>query len=98
MLNDNTSHGMWAAYFIVCGVGAGCAISLPYTAVSAVLKEEDMVTGNGKCCLRPTYLYPPHSLLALLQFAFQLGGAVSLCIFSKYVLQMYMDGEPDERY
>jgi len=52
LLNVSTYHGVWAAYFIVCGVSTGCAINLPYTAVSAVLKEEDMVTGNGKACLR----------------------------------------------
>jgi len=52
LLNVSTYHGVWAAYFIICGVSTGCAINLPYTAVSAVLKEEDMVTGNGKACLR----------------------------------------------
>ncbi|KAH6873053.1 major facilitator superfamily domain-containing protein [Alternaria rosae] len=63
LLNVSTSHGVWSAYFIIC----------------AVLKEEDMVTGNGKACLRPTIWHLTDSS-ALLQFAFQLGGAVSLCI------------------
>ena len=48
MLNRHTPHGAWAAYFIVCGVGTGGAINLPYTSVSVVLEEEDMVTGNGR--------------------------------------------------
>ncbi|KAF2827813.1 MFS multidrug transporter-like protein [Ophiobolus disseminans] len=62
-LNLSATHVAWASYFVICGLGTGIAINLPYTAVSTVLKEEDMVTGN-----------------ALLQFTFQLGGALSLCI------------------
>lgn len=46
-LDIDTTHVVWALYFILCGVGTGCAINLPYTAVSAVLEEADMVTGNG---------------------------------------------------
>lgn len=38
-----------------------------------------MVTGIGKACLRPTIRHLTDSS-ALLQCAFQLGGAVSLCI------------------
>ncbi|KAF1914749.1 permease of the major facilitator superfamily [Ampelomyces quisqualis] len=62
-LNASTPHFLWATYFVICGIGTGSAINLPYTAVSAVLKEKDMVIGN-----------------AVLQFSFQLGGAISLCI------------------
>ncbi|KAF2678928.1 MFS general substrate transporter, partial [Lentithecium fluviatile CBS 122367] len=62
LLDVDTFHAEWIAYFIICGIGTGMAINLPYTAVSAVLDEANMVTGN-----------------ALMQFAFQLGGAVSLC-------------------
>lgn len=81
MLDVHTSHVQWATYFVTCGVGTGFAINLPYTAVSTVLNEVDMVTGNGKldrafAIDTPAYLV----FLALLQFAFQLGGAISLCV------------------
>jgi hypothetical protein len=39
---------VWVAYFLICGIGTGCAINLPYTAVSTSLDESDTVTGNGK--------------------------------------------------
>lgn len=51
LLSRDTPHLVWATYFLICGVGTGCAINLPYTAVSAVLDETDIVTGNGKHCL-----------------------------------------------
>ncbi|KAH7081063.1 major facilitator superfamily domain-containing protein [Paraphoma chrysanthemicola] len=63
LLDFETSHAARAAYFVLCGIGTGCTINLPYTAISTSLDENDMVTGN-----------------ALFQFAFQLGGAISLCI------------------
>jgi hypothetical protein len=47
-LNIETKHAMWVAYLTVRDFGTGAAINLPYTAVSAVLNEEDMVTGNGE--------------------------------------------------
>ena len=48
MLDVETTHAAWAGYFVICGIGTGIAINLPYTAVSTVLDEVDMVTGNGK--------------------------------------------------
>ncbi|KAF2120122.1 major facilitator superfamily-domain-containing protein [Lophiotrema nucula] len=63
LMDLETPHASWVGYFLICGIGTGAAINLPYTAVSTVLVEVDMVTGN-----------------AIMQFAFQLGGAVSLCI------------------
>ncbi|KAF1934984.1 permease of the major facilitator superfamily [Clathrospora elynae] len=63
LLTPTTPHTAWAVYFLLCGLGTGAAINLPYTAVSTVLREADMIQGN-----------------ALLQFSFQLGGAISLCL------------------
>jgi hypothetical protein len=47
LVNIDTARAIWVIYFLICGVGTGCAINLPYTAVSTVLKEVDMVSGNG---------------------------------------------------
>ncbi|KAF2869455.1 permease of the major facilitator superfamily [Massariosphaeria phaeospora] len=78
LLDIDTTHTAWAAYFVICGIGIGAAINLPYTAVSTVLNEVDMVTGN-----------------ALLQFSFQLGGAVSLCISQTVFLGTLKSGLQD---
>jgi ribosomal protein S5 len=48
LLDLTTSHATWAAYFVLCGIGTGIAMNLPYTAVSVVLGEADVVTGNGQ--------------------------------------------------
>jgi len=83
MLDQDTIHAVWVESFIICGIGTGMAINLPYTAVSAVLDEVNIVTGNGELSLltgSASLLADDELLLALLQFAFQLGGAVSLCV------------------
>jgi hypothetical protein len=48
ILSLDTTRVGWTLYFLVCGVGTGFAINLPYTAVSTVLNETDMVAGNGQ--------------------------------------------------
>jgi hypothetical protein len=79
-LSSMTAHAEWIAYFLICGFGTGCAINLPYTAVCTILDEVDMVTGNGKSLDTVLRLRAYFIVAALLQLAFQLGGAVSLCI------------------
>ncbi|ORY15983.1 major facilitator superfamily domain-containing protein [Clohesyomyces aquaticus] len=46
LLDIDTPHPAWVAHFLIRGGGTGAALDLPYTAASAVLKEEDIVTGN----------------------------------------------------
>lgn len=79
MLDLNTNLATWVGYFLVFAFGTGISINHPYTAVQAVLDEVDVPTGNGKC-LTCLYLPPANYLKAILQFTFQLGGALSLCI------------------
>ncbi|KAF2676216.1 hypothetical protein K458DRAFT_322496 [Lentithecium fluviatile CBS 122367] len=38
----------WVEFLIICGVGTGMAISQPYTAVQAILDEDDVMVGNGR--------------------------------------------------
>lgn len=76
-LEVGTATEIWATFLVICGIGTGMAINLPYTAVQAVLSEEGVPTGNGRF-FRSTF----HSFLqyraanifeAILQFSFQLG-------------------------
>jgi hypothetical protein len=79
-LTSETAHAEWITYFLICGFGTGCAINLPYTAVSTVLDEVDIWTGNGKSLGTGLRLHAYGIVAALLQLAFQLAGAVSLWI------------------
>jgi hypothetical protein len=47
-MDFDTSHAVWAAYFVICDIGTGSATNLPYNTVSTVFEEADMVTGNDK--------------------------------------------------
>jgi hypothetical protein len=37
MLDLDTSRALWATFLVVCGLGTGFAINMPYTVVQAVL-------------------------------------------------------------
>lgn len=37
MLDLHTSTALWAVFLVVCGIGTGFAINLPYTIAQAVL-------------------------------------------------------------
>lgn len=37
LLDVETSTALWAVFLVVCGVGTGIAINLPYTVVQAIL-------------------------------------------------------------
>lgn len=37
MLDLNTSTALWAVFLVVCGIGTGFAINLPYTIAQVVL-------------------------------------------------------------
>lgn len=37
MLDLQTSTALWAVFLVVCGIGTGFAINLPYTIVQVVL-------------------------------------------------------------
>lgn len=38
MLDLETSKALWATFLVICGLGTGFAINLPYTVVQAILK------------------------------------------------------------
>ncbi|KAF3001067.1 hypothetical protein E8E14_000043 [Neopestalotiopsis sp. 37M] len=42
-----TSTISWAVFLVVCGIGTGLAINLPYTIVQAILPEKNAPTGNA---------------------------------------------------
>lgn len=46
-LKPDSSTVYWAASFVVTGLGSGMAMQLPYTAVSVVLEDGDIPTGNA---------------------------------------------------
>ncbi|ETS73853.1 hypothetical protein PFICI_14799 [Pestalotiopsis fici W106-1] len=46
-LDLGTSTALWAVFLVVCGVGVGLAINLPYTIVQAILTEDNVPTGNA---------------------------------------------------
>lgn len=37
MLDLNTKVALWAVFLVICGLGTGFAINLPYTVAQAVL-------------------------------------------------------------
>ncbi|KAI1312742.1 efflux pump antibiotic resistance protein [Xylaria venustula] len=47
MLDLQTSTALWAIFLVVCGVGTGFSINLPYTIVQVVLPETHVPTGNA---------------------------------------------------
>ncbi|XDG01573.1 hypothetical protein ABKA04_001188 [Annulohypoxylon sp. FPYF3050] len=47
MLDLETSTAEWAVFLVVCGVGTGIAINLPYTIFQAILMEDQVPTGNA---------------------------------------------------
>ncbi|RYP77943.1 hypothetical protein DL771_000802 [Monosporascus sp. 5C6A] len=47
MLDLETSTALWAVFLVVCGIGTGFAINLPYTIVQAILTEDRVPIGNA---------------------------------------------------
>ncbi|KUJ10943.1 MFS general substrate transporter [Mollisia scopiformis] len=47
MLKVDTPTWEWALFMVICGIGTGLAINLPYTAVQVVLSKEDAPIGNA---------------------------------------------------
>ncbi|KAI1815752.1 major facilitator superfamily domain-containing protein [Poronia punctata] len=47
LLGLETSRASWAVFLVICGVGTGISINLPYTLVQAVLTEDIAPTGNA---------------------------------------------------
>lgn len=50
-IHQDTKTAYWAAGFVVTGVGVGLAQQLPYTAVAAVLSDQDIPVGNALAVL-----------------------------------------------
>jgi len=46
-LQVDSGVGMWVGYQLVCGLGAGAGIQIPFIAVQVVLNTKDMPTGNA---------------------------------------------------
>jgi hypothetical protein len=46
-LQVSSSVGRWVGYQLVCGLGAGAGVQIPFIAVQVVLNEKDMPTGNA---------------------------------------------------
>ncbi|KAH8759347.1 major facilitator superfamily domain-containing protein [Diaporthe sp. PMI_573] len=49
MFSLSTPTALWAVFLVVCGVGTGISINIPYTIVQAVLTEDNVPTGNAAC-------------------------------------------------
>ncbi|TVY88550.1 Efflux pump, partial [Lachnellula willkommii] len=47
LLNVHSSAGEWIGYQLLCGLGAGAGVQIPFIAVQVVLSETDMPTGNA---------------------------------------------------
>jgi MFS family permease len=46
-LQVDSSAAVWIGYQLIAGIGAGCAIQIPFIAVQALLDPADMPTGNA---------------------------------------------------
>lgn len=47
MLDLSTSTTLWAVFLVVCGIGTGLSINLPYTIAQVILTEDQVPTGNA---------------------------------------------------
>ncbi|KAK9416944.1 putative Major facilitator superfamily (MFS) profile domain-containing protein [Seiridium unicorne] len=83
-LDIDTPRAVWAVILVVCGLGTGFAINLPYTVVQAILTEDEVPIGNGinppRPCVFPITEWCTDKSTAAFQFMFQLGASISLSI------------------
>ncbi|KAI0521607.1 efflux pump antibiotic resistance protein [Xylaria bambusicola] len=47
LYNLETPVALWASVLVICGIGTGSAVTLPYTIVQATLVDDDVPTGNA---------------------------------------------------